>query len=68
MSNINTTIAANPANSASSANPASPAFFLIFDCANVEPSLTNPKSNTSKSTTHFFTRTVKPCHRETSLK
>jgi hypothetical protein len=34
----------------------------------VEPSLTNPKSNTSKNTTHFFTRTVKSCHREKPLK
>jgi hypothetical protein len=65
MSNINTTIAANTANSA---NPASPAFFLIFDCATVELSLTNPKSNIYKTPPHAVTRAVKPCHRETSLK
>jgi hypothetical protein len=46
MSNINTTIAADTANSANTANSASAAFFLIFDCANVEPSLTNSKSTT----------------------
>jgi hypothetical protein len=65
MSNINTTIAAK---SASSASPASPAFFLIFDCANVEPLLNNPKSNTYQSPLHAVTRAVKPCHRETFLK
>jgi hypothetical protein len=55
MSSINVTIAAN---SADSANSSSPVFFLIFDCANVEPSLTNPKSNTYKISTHFVTGTV----------
>jgi hypothetical protein len=44
-----------------------PVFFLNFAGATVETSLTNPKSNTYKSTTHFFTRTVKTCHREESL-
>jgi hypothetical protein len=62
MSNINLTIAANSANLA---NPASPVFFLIFDCANVEPSLTNKESNTYKSTIHFDTQSVRACHRET---
>jgi hypothetical protein len=65
MRNINTTIAAKSANSA---NPANPAFFLIFDCATVETSLTNPKSTTYQRPPHTLTWTVKPCHRETSLK
>jgi hypothetical protein len=34
----------------------------------VEPSLTNPESNTYKRPTHGDTQSVKPCHRETSLK
>jgi hypothetical protein len=68
MININTTVAANTANSANPANSASPAFFLIFDCGDVELTLTNPKSYTYKSSPHVSTRTVKTCQREESLK
>jgi hypothetical protein len=75
MSKINVT---TPANSASNANSASPAntansavlgaFFLIFGCAKVKPSLTNQKSNTYKTPLHIDTRAVKTCHRETPHK
>jgi hypothetical protein len=41
-----------------------PVFFLIFDRANVEPSLTNKESNTYKSIIHFDTHSVKTCQRE----
>jgi hypothetical protein len=58
MSNKNLTIAASSANSANPANSARPVFFLIFDCGAVKPSLTNPKSNTYKSTIHFDTQSV----------
>jgi hypothetical protein len=33
-------------------------FFLIFDCAAVEPSLTNTESNTYKTPRHILTRAV----------
>jgi hypothetical protein len=38
--------------------PTAAAFFLIFDCAAVEPSLTNPKSNTYKTPFHSGTGPV----------
>jgi hypothetical protein len=34
------------------------AFFLIFDCEIVEPSLTNPKSITYRRPPHSITQTV----------
>jgi hypothetical protein len=38
--------------------PIAAAFFLIFDCATVEPSLTNKESNTYKRLAHSITQTV----------
>lgn len=67
MSNINTTILANspaqprPALAMSDDfGPVAAAFFLIFDCEIVRPSLTNPESNTYKRSLHGITQTVNP--------
>jgi hypothetical protein len=40
------------------------AFFLVFDCANVEPSLTDKESNTYKKLPHGDTCAVKTRQRE----
>jgi hypothetical protein len=44
--------------------PIAAVFFLVFDCAAVETSLTNAQSNTYKSPAHLDTQSVKTCHRE----
>jgi hypothetical protein len=65
MSKINVTIPANAAaqpcrslSTPKAAGRTAGAFFLIFDCAAVESSLTNPKSNTYKRPPHSHTEPV----------